>query len=571
MNVRTRSAIIKDDITDAILEVPLYTPTEFVDGDLDTINFENIPKEGTRIYIKYINNEPYILGSCPELSSVKNIEDVKIRKKVTNINVGKDLLGGLVTAKLSHLDGYRKVEGDYFGSDDEIYLKSRAQSSNYAGNSFEDLMAGDKVLSTKDGNLIGVLEGGLTYFKASELCQIIGMKYEDLLRIISRNFQHYSDFGEIRLVNESGQTSYIIEGSSSYPESRDSNKHRLRIHMGAKGDLYRLAITDGSAKELFSFHVSNDGKLKIVNQGQETITYGDVKHIIHGTEDKEYVNPHATIYQKDYNKHIKANEIRIINENKVIGVGKYDTKTVGKDQTINIAGSKNEIIGGIQTLEDVAGSLDPTGTLYPEKDNYKQTLAFGNKVELIEAKGHFKREAKAGGFEYIGDGGDFELTIKEAGLLSKKGGNYKINVNDNVKWEVDPDGNYKWENPKVKIDIDEDGNLDWGNELVKLKVEKDGNIQLDNGKVTIKVNKDGSVEITAEDKIDITSPNITLTTSGGSVEKMVLGEKLRALIKKMIKIFNEHKHSHPYGTTISVLNKWLMSYDEILSQNHKND
>ena len=64
-----------------------------------------------------------------------------------------------------------------------------------AANSFKpvDFVPGDFVYRAKGGSMLAVLTGGITLLKASTLSQIVMSKFEGLVRIVTRNYQRFSD------------------------------------------------------------------------------------------------------------------------------------------------------------------------------------------------------------------------------------------------------------------------------------------------------------------------------------------------------------------------------------------
>lgn len=57
----------------------------------------------------------------------------------------------------------------------------------------QDLHIGDHVTTSEGGGLVGTLRGGSFLAKASRLAQIFVTKYDDLVRIVGRNFEVFSD------------------------------------------------------------------------------------------------------------------------------------------------------------------------------------------------------------------------------------------------------------------------------------------------------------------------------------------------------------------------------------------
>lgn len=57
----------------------------------------------------------------------------------------------------------------------------------------QDLVSGDKVVSNSMGGIFGLLKGGTFIARASKLAQIIVSKYDDLVRVVARTFELFTD------------------------------------------------------------------------------------------------------------------------------------------------------------------------------------------------------------------------------------------------------------------------------------------------------------------------------------------------------------------------------------------
>jgi hypothetical protein len=378
VNVKSRSAMVYDEDHDKFIEIPLLPKGR--DDDLRLNTSEYIPKEGTKVLLQYSNGEAKILGPAPILSEYRDINNKKIQRKLTNVSTGDPLLYGIITDELSTQDGYSETNCDLVGSNDPIYKKTEGNTNNFSGTSFPDVLPGDHIFTTKDGNALGVLEGGVTYFKASELCQIIGIKYNDLMRIVSRNFEQFTDFGNISIKNDNGATSYVIEGAASQSEVRD-NRFTFRMEMGSAGDLYKVSVLDGQSREVSMFHMKSDGEIFSLMQNQKTIIRKNKTEIIHGTVECHFQGAVNSDYKSDYVKIIHGSEQRQISNNKTIGIKNDHTVSIGRNSSNNIGGTK---------LENILGSI-------PLSNAVEQNISVGTKNETITTTGDFKRTIKVKG------------------------------------------------------------------------------------------------------------------------------------------------------------------------------
>ena len=69
----------------------------------------------------------------------------------------------------------------------------------------DDVVPGDKVFANDAGSLFGLLRGGTFVAKASALAQVIVSRMDDLLRLVSRNYEMFSDAMTHYSVNHRGK------------------------------------------------------------------------------------------------------------------------------------------------------------------------------------------------------------------------------------------------------------------------------------------------------------------------------------------------------------------------------
>jgi len=72
-------------------------------------------------------------------------------------------------------------------------------------NAPKDMLVGDHVITSEGGGLIAALRGGTVVFRASRLAEIIASKFDDLIRVVSRNWQHFTDLHSDVVYNLKGR------------------------------------------------------------------------------------------------------------------------------------------------------------------------------------------------------------------------------------------------------------------------------------------------------------------------------------------------------------------------------
>jgi len=398
VNPTYRSMLIQiPEEEDNLVEIPISPISR--DDSIQMATQEDLPKEGSRILVCRDRDYAYRMVQFEDLLSTGGQrEDIEFQRKLTNTNVGDPLLNGLITSDLSTQDGFNSPAPGNFGSSDPLYKRDVGLRYNYAGSSFGDLIPGDKVIATREGNAIAVLEGGVNYFKASELCQIIGIKYNDLLRIVSRNFEHFTDFGNIVIENKDGAVSYVIDGGNSLPDVQ-AGRYRLRVAMGAAGDMIRIAVLDGNNGEVALFHMGSDGVINELDHGRIITHEGEYKETFKGGVNKKYGSTVNETYFDDVTIDIQgASEDKNITNNQKL--------KVNNDQNIEVGRVQTNIIGqGINTQINGGGDSKPYLINIQNGDHYSEIFLEGSFIRNGALFGSMVDTVKSGNHEvYIAKG-----------------------------------------------------------------------------------------------------------------------------------------------------------------------
>lgn len=96
----------------------------------------------------------------------------------------------------------------------KIYRKIEGTQRNFRSHRPTDLIAGDQGFRTPEGAVVAALRGGVALVKASDLAQVIVNQVDDLLRLIGRNTELFTDWGNVQFVNEDGKVKLIVRGNA---------------------------------------------------------------------------------------------------------------------------------------------------------------------------------------------------------------------------------------------------------------------------------------------------------------------------------------------------------------------
>jgi hypothetical protein len=293
----------------------------------------------------------------------------------------------------------------------------------------KDLMPGDKILMGKLGNMLGILAGGVSILKASPLSQIILTKFNDTVKVVSRNFELYSDFGRLRMLNKDGVTSFEMSGNDTREKSNAHNdsawdytaklggKNLLELVLG-KGKFSWVVNRDGhsqiSTAKSFSIDMNSPPEIKIfgnsvsaVDGHREEFITGNKQKVIKGTDTektgrKVYVNSgaHNEVITGTVDRHHRG-----VTKEFTQGTGITSISTTGRE-TIVAAGDYAIDIGNPLHL----GIPAPALLAQAKTGDYKVDTFAGDFVFSALVKGNFEFNTLLGDATFSTIAGDVGMS-----------------------------------------------------------------------------------------------------------------------------------------------------------------
>lgn len=98
----------------------------------------------------------------------------------------------------------------------------------------QDVRPGDRLLTNKMGALMGILRSGTAIIKSSSMAQIMVTKFGDLVRVVSRNYELFTDMDATYKVSTRGKLYSIYELYRSQADSRNERATVKRFEGMAK-------------------------------------------------------------------------------------------------------------------------------------------------------------------------------------------------------------------------------------------------------------------------------------------------------------------------------------------------
>jgi hypothetical protein len=149
-------------------EVPWLLPT----GGTGKTGMHFAPSIGDQVVVSTALTYPIIMGALPRL--------------------------GTPSSSLTSVSG----QGTTLDAGNNTNMKN-----GYVGNPNKpaDFTPGDMVWTTEGGGIFALLANGSAMLKASALAQIFMSKYDDLVRVVARNWERFSDVGQQTVANVKGR------------------------------------------------------------------------------------------------------------------------------------------------------------------------------------------------------------------------------------------------------------------------------------------------------------------------------------------------------------------------------
>lgn len=286
-----------------------------------------------------------------------------------------------------------------------------AQGNFRANGEPSDLLPGDHVLSNASGARVGVLEGGIALLRAGGLSQIRAHILKDLVEIISRNYRHITDMGELKIENTDGRVNLSFRGATDQESEAGANEQNwtIRLDLGAVGDLFNFELTTPQGQLLFRMHVDSDGRCTIfgldgvvlqsgarTGQGAVTEQGGDASSIVRGAQNTTVDGDVTEVFGANHNATVMANRVASVGNDDVTAAARDWGVSAGRDVSLTAAKAMTTQVLDGDSVTKVGQPTKPKGRYQVETLRGRILLKSlqGGDIELDTATGTFKAKAR---------------------------------------------------------------------------------------------------------------------------------------------------------------------------------
>ncbi|MNK10026.1 hypothetical protein D3C87_280370 [compost metagenome] len=157
------------------------------------------PVMGDRVVIHYELGYPLIYGFLPKIQTDDNKFPVSIDTGLELVNTGNFTSEGV------------NAVGD----------------QNKPG----DILVGDRIIASTGGGILAVLRGGSLLLRSSRLAEIFISKWDDVVRVVSRNWEHFTDVSSDVVKNIKGRV-YRYTGYALTADAAKDEDYQYNLYYG---------------------------------------------------------------------------------------------------------------------------------------------------------------------------------------------------------------------------------------------------------------------------------------------------------------------------------------------------
>lgn len=227
-----------------------------------------------------------------------------------------------------------------------------------------DMLAGDWIRRSPDGNFMGVLAGGTNVMQSSPFAAIRTHALEELVEIFSQKFRHITAMGDLEVKTDKGKTSLVWRAGSdqSNENGPDRENWTIRLDVGATGDLFDFSVTTPEGQTLARIHMSASGKIQILGvDGVDIVSGGDAKtvakEVVASNKELQYEGGLAETVGEDHVLSVGGNRDAVVGGNDGVVVGNDRNETISRDWNHTINGKVRQKVLGSMPLSAVPGAV----------------------------------------------------------------------------------------------------------------------------------------------------------------------------------------------------------------------
>ena len=222
----------------------------------------------------------------------------------------------------------------------------------------KDVMPGDKVLVTEDGNIVGALRGGYNLISSgpNNKAKIETFGDRDLVRITCDNYQLWTAFGTLEVLNMEGRSGISFKGGiDQLTESGGAEDlWTFKLDIGELGDYFTMEINDQAGNTKAKLNITANGQIQwIATEGYDVLSSGPKPS--HAEFGGNYImrilGKIAESIEQDKEITVGGSRIAKISQSDQASIGHNEARTINNDQVVSIGNNQKVSISGGSAIE----------------------------------------------------------------------------------------------------------------------------------------------------------------------------------------------------------------------------
>jgi hypothetical protein len=299
---------------------------------VDTLDSSPLPM-GTTVVINWDLGFPYIDGVLPINASRKRVESVP--GTAATISGEKET----PSSPEDHTTGYANA-----------YYRQPGMP--------KDILPGDKILVTEDGNFVGALRGGYNVMSSgpNNKAKIETFGDRDLVRVTCDNFELYTAFGILEILNMEGRSGISLRGGiDQLTESGgEEEQWTFKLDIGELGDYFTLEINDQGGNTKAKLNITANGHVSwIATDGYDVLSSSPKPSHAEfaGAFIQKVLGKVVESIGQNKNVTVGGSCVTQISQSDQTSIGQSESRTINNEQLLNVGGNRKITISGGSPLE----------------------------------------------------------------------------------------------------------------------------------------------------------------------------------------------------------------------------
>lgn len=282
---------------------------------------------------------------------------------VLHNELGFWVIDGILKQAPAGAQGFNQVsvsEAPNIGGNDPQNTQDENAASYRGAGDPKDMLPGDWVRHSGDGNFVGVLAGGMNTLHSAPFAQVRTHAVTNSVEILAHEYRHLSSMGDLEIKNDGGKTSLVWRAGADQSTENGANATNwtLRLDVGAEGNLCRFRVTTPQGQTLSEVHISPEGKLSVVAADGVDVTTSDYREDVRGGRISHVDGEFTQAVGGAEARTVGADRDTQIAQNDKLAIGGGQAVNVTGNQAITIGGSLAQSIGASSRIDVVSGYLD---------------------------------------------------------------------------------------------------------------------------------------------------------------------------------------------------------------------